>query len=345
MVVVLAALSVSHLLNDMIQSLIAAVYPILKDAYTLTFTQIGLITLAFQLTASLLQPLIGAVTDRRPQPYSLTVGMGATLAGLLLLSVAADFPTILAAAALVGVGSSVFHPEASRMARVASGGKHGFAQSLFQVGGNAGSALGPHLAAFVVVPRGQGRIAWFSVAAVLAMVVLFRVGRWYSAHLASRPAERAVPAGHALSRRRVAVSITILLCLVFSKHFYSEQLAEPYAMVGVNVFAADTDEGGARLFTPAQQQFLNLIRGTPGLLPPPVETMDGLWHPHERTHVARMTRCSAVGSPDGVKPRSSATLFSHVAPSRALPSPTGSPIPPATLAAHVPRHNPSRMKR
>jgi FSR family fosmidomycin resistance protein-like MFS transporter len=158
---VLVALSTSHLLNDTIQSLIPAVYPVLKESYALTFTQIGLITLAFQLTASLLQPLVGLYTDRRPLPFSLAVGMGVTLTGLLLLSVAGSFPAILAAAALVGVGSAVFHPEASRMARLASGGRHGLAQSLFQVGGNAGSALGPLLAAFVVVRWGQGSLAWF----------------------------------------------------------------------------------------------------------------------------------------------------------------------------------------
>src|SRR5262249_49703268 len=163
---VLVALSVSHLLNDTIQSLIAAVYPVLKESYALTFTQIGLITLAFQCTASLLQPLVGLYTDRRPQPFSLALGMGVTLTGLLLLSVADAFPAVLVAAALVGVGSAVFPPEASRMARLASGGRHGLAQSLFQVGGNGGSALGPLLAAFVVVPWGQGSLAWVSVAAV-----------------------------------------------------------------------------------------------------------------------------------------------------------------------------------
>src|ERR1700679_4204260 len=180
---VLLALSVSHLLNDTIQSLIAAVYPVLKESYALTFTQIGLITLAFQATASLLQPLIGMYTDRSPLPFSLTIGMGVSMGGLLLLSVAGSFPAILLAAALVGVGSAVFHPESSRVARLASGGQHGMAQSLFQVGGNGGSALGPLLGAFVVVPWGQRSLACFSVAALVAMVILFRVGLWYQAHL------------------------------------------------------------------------------------------------------------------------------------------------------------------
>src|SRR5262249_27329628 len=158
------------------------------SSFQLSFTQVGLITLTFQATASLLQPLVGVYTDRHPRPYSLAVGMGSTLAGLVLLSLAGHFATILVAAALVGVGSAVFHPESSRMARVASGGRHGLAQSLFQVGGNAGSAVGPLLAAFIVVPGGQGSIAWFSLAALLAIVVLVNVGRWYQNHLAARPA-------------------------------------------------------------------------------------------------------------------------------------------------------------
>src|SRR5579864_5046157 len=173
---ILGAISFSHLLNDMIQSLILAVYPILKSGFDLTFGQVGLITLTYQVTASLLQPLVGAVTDRRPMPYSLPLGMGATLCGLLLLAVAPNFPVLLLAAALVGTGSSVFHPESSRVARLASGGQHGMAQSLFQVGGNAGSALGPLLAAWIIVPHGRGSVAWFSLAALVAMVVLFQVG-------------------------------------------------------------------------------------------------------------------------------------------------------------------------
>jgi len=247
-VVVLVALSLSHLLNDMIQSLIAAVYPILKDSYALTFTQIGLITLAFQLTASLLQPLVGIFTDRRPQPYSLIAGMGFTLLGLLLLSVADSFTSILVAAALVGVGSSIFHPEASRMARVASGGRHGFAQSFFQVGGNLGSAIGPLLAAFIVVPRGQGQIAWFSIAAVLAMLVLFWVGRWYRSHLANRPTSKKATARHDLSRRRVGISIAILLCLVFSKYFYLASLTSYYTFYLIETFNVSVQTAQIHLF-------------------------------------------------------------------------------------------------
>ncbi len=245
---VVAALSVSHLLNDTVQSLIAATYPILREAYSLSFAQIGLITLAFQLTASLLQPVVGAATDRRPRPFSLPLGMGASLAGLLLLSVAADFPTILVAAALVGVGSSVFHPEASRIARLASGGRHGLAQSVFQVGGNAGSALGPLLAAFVVAPRGQGSLAYFSAAAVAAMVLLARVAVWYKARLAARPAKSAAPAGPALPRRTVVLSLAVLLALVFSKNFYLVSLSSFYTFYLIDTFHVSVQAAQVCLF-------------------------------------------------------------------------------------------------
>src|SRR5271170_8459256 len=176
---IIMALSFSHFLNDMMQSLVPALYPMLKGAYGLSFAQIGLITLTMQVTSSLLQPLIGLSTDRRPQPYSLAVGMGVTLVGLLVLAHAGSYVMLLLAAMMVGMGSAVFHPEASRVARMASGGRHGLAQSVFQVGGNIGSSLGPILAAFIVIPKGQGSIGWFSLAALLAMTVLFGVGNWY----------------------------------------------------------------------------------------------------------------------------------------------------------------------
>ena len=178
---ILASISVCHLLNDMMQSLLPAIFPILKSSFGLDFAQIGLIALANQLTASLLQPVVGMYTDRRPRPYSLVAGMSFTLAGLLLLATTQTFGLLLVAAALVGVGSSVFHPESSRIARLASGGQHGFAQSFFQTGGNLGSSIGPLLAAFIVLPHGQRSIAWFSVAALAAITILWRVGRWYSA--------------------------------------------------------------------------------------------------------------------------------------------------------------------
>ena len=184
---ILAMLSVCHFLNDMIQSLLPAIYPLLKDSFRLDFGQIGLITLTFQVTASLLQPLVGIYTDKKPMPYSLAVGMGCTLSGLLLLAHAPTFPLLLLAAALIGSGSSVFHPESSRVARMASGGQHGLAQSLFQVGGNVGSAIGPLLAAFIVMPRGQASVEWFAIAALVAIVLLTRIGGWYRTHI---PAHR-----------------------------------------------------------------------------------------------------------------------------------------------------------
>src|SRR5690349_1300732 len=198
---IILSLSFCHLLNDMMQSLVPALYPILKDNYALSFGQVGLITLAFQFTASMLQPVVGFYTDKRPQPYSLMVGMGFTLVGLLMMSRADTYPLILLAAALIGMGSSVFHPEASRVARMAAGGRYGLAQSLFQVGGNMGSAAGPLLAAFIVVPAGQHSIVWFSAAAMIAMVVLFQVGGWYSRRRsAQKPVARKAAAAVAAPR-------------------------------------------------------------------------------------------------------------------------------------------------
>ncbi len=227
----LSAISFCHFLNDMLQSVIPAVYPILKAAYRLDFRQIGMITLSVQLTASLLQPFVGMYTDRRPTPYSLPVGMGFTLSGLLLLAYAPRFHVILLAVALVGVGSSVFHPESSRVARLASGGQHGLAQSLFQVGGNAGSALGPLLAALIVLPGGQRSIAWFSAAALAAMLVLTRIGGWYKHHGKAR-ANAAAAALHQnrppLSRRKTGMALAVLVGLVFSKYFYLASLTSYY---------------------------------------------------------------------------------------------------------------------
>ena len=223
---VILSLSFCHLLNDMMQSLVPALYPILKSSYGLSFSQVGLITLAFQCTASMLQPLVGLYTDRRPRPYSLTAGIGLTLIGLLLMSRASAYPAILVAAMLIGMGSSIFHPEASRVARMAAGGRYGLAQSLFQVGGNVGSASGPLLAAFVVVPHGQSSIAWFSAAALIAIVVLLQVGGWYARN---RPAERpgsrtpaaavvsaTAPRQSTLPRRKVIQAVAILVALLFS---------------------------------------------------------------------------------------------------------------------------------
>jgi MFS transporter, FSR family, fosmidomycin resistance protein len=226
---ILAAIGFCHLLNDMMQSVIPAVYPILKETYRLDFSQIGLITLTSQLTASLLQPLVGLYTDRRPTPYSLPAGMTFTMVGLILVASAPSFAMILAAVAMVGMGSAVFHPEASRVARMASGGQHGLAQSLFQVGGNAGSSLGPLLAAFVVLPAGQRSIAWFSALALVAIVVLLRVGAWYQRHPSMTPNSRAMRATEThLPRRKIAAAMAVLIALIFSKYFYLASLASYY---------------------------------------------------------------------------------------------------------------------
>ncbi|MGO4525727.1 MFS transporter [Microvirga sp. 2MCAF35] len=246
---ILAAISVSHLLNDLIQSLLPAIYPILKRDFHLDFGQIGFLTLTFQLTASLLQPMIGTFTDRKPQPFSLVVGMGFTLIGLLTLSRAGSYPVLLLAAALIGMGSSVFHPESSRVARLASGGRHGLAQSVFQVGGNAGSALGPLLAAFIVVPFGQPSIAWFSAVALLAMLILFVVGRWYQAKLADlRAKPRAVETGSVFSKRRIVISLAILVLLIFSKDFYVASFTNYFTFYLISKFQLPVQDAQIHLF-------------------------------------------------------------------------------------------------
>jgi len=249
---VLGAISTSHLINDMMQSLILAMYPILKGDFHLSFGQIGLITLTFQLTASLLQPMIGLYTDKRPQPYSLPVGMCCTLCGLLLLAFAPNYGTVLAAAALVGMGSAIFHPESSRIARLASGGRHGLAQSVFQVGGNTGSAVGPLIAAAVVVPFGQRSIAWFGLAALLGIVLLLQVSRWYAAQ------QRATTAGAGHAGRKVAVApyppkvvaraIAVLLVLIFSKYFYVAGLSSFYTFYLIEKFGLSVQSAQIHLF-------------------------------------------------------------------------------------------------
>jgi len=236
---ILLAISFSHLLNDTIQSLIPAIYPVLKNSFHLNFTQIGLITLTFQCTASLFQPFVGLYTDHRPKPYSLAIGMGFTLIGLVLLSVAGNFPTILVSAALVGLGSSIFHPEASRLARMASGGKHGLAQSIFQVGGNAGSSAGPLLAALIIVPKGQPSIAWFSVVALIAIIILSIVGKWYGENLYRIPTKSSAkrkPGQALLSKQRIVFSLAILIALIFSKYFYLVSLSNYFTFYLINKF-------------------------------------------------------------------------------------------------------------
>jgi FSR family fosmidomycin resistance protein-like MFS transporter len=247
---ILVALCCSHMLNDTIQALIPSIYPLLKKSYGLDFTQVGLITFTFQMTGSIFQPVIGLYTDRRPKPFSLAAGMGITLCGLVLLAFATSYSVVIMAAALVGVGSAIFHPEASRIARLASGGKHGLAQSLFQVGGNAGSALGPLLAAIIVIPHGQRNVLWFSFAALGAIVILSVVGSWYRNHLSlvkARPPQHAF-AGHNLPRKTVTLSIGILLALVFSKYFYLVSMTSYYTFYLIAKFHVSVQESQYLLF-------------------------------------------------------------------------------------------------
>ena len=249
---VLGAISTSHMINDMMQSLILAMYPILKGEFHLSFGQVGLITLTFQLTASLLQPLIGLYTDKRPMPYSLPCGMACTLCGLLLLAFAPNFGAVLLAAACVGMGSAIFHPESSRIARLASGGQHGLAQSLFQVGGNTGTAIGPLIAAAVIVPFGQRSIAWFGLAALLGIVLLLQVSRWYVVQQqatgggAARARKAAVAAPY--PRKVVMGAIAVLLVLIFSKYFYMAGLSSFYTFYLIEKFGLSVQSAQVHLF-------------------------------------------------------------------------------------------------
>ena len=247
---ILFALSFSHLLNDTIQSLIPAIYPLVKNSYHLTFSQIGLITLTFQLAASLFQPFVGLYTDKKPQPFSLAIGMGFTLIGLITLSVSNSFYLILFSVALVGTGSSIFHPEASRMAHAASGGKRGLAQSVFQLGGNAGSSIGPLLAAWIIVPKGQFSVIWFSVIALVAIMVLSYVGKWYKGYIVNRAAKKAgaVSDGHHLSKRTVVFAIVILLVLIFSKYFYMASLTSYFTFYLIDKFHVSVQTSQIYLF-------------------------------------------------------------------------------------------------
>ncbi|MEO8737845.1 MAG: MFS transporter [Edaphobacter sp.] len=247
---VLTAVSFCHLLNDMVQSLLPSIYPILKSSFNLDFGQIGLITLTNQITASLLQPFIGHYTDRKPMPYSLPIGMTVTLAGLIVVALAHNFSLLLIAASLIGVGSAIFHPESSRVARMASGGQHGMAQSFFQVGGNTGSAIGPLLAAFIVLPRGQGGVGWFSPAALLGIVVLMWVSGWYKErqkHLQNRPArheENAI----VLPRKQVVSAIAVLVALIFSKYFYLASITSYYTFYLISRFHVSVQSSQIHLF-------------------------------------------------------------------------------------------------
>jgi FSR family fosmidomycin resistance protein-like MFS transporter len=263
---VLFALSFSHLLNDAIQALIPAIYPVLKTSYALTFTQIGLITLTFQMVGSVLQPAIGFYTDHNPKPYSLVTGMGITLVGLIILAIAPSYHAVIVAAGMVGLGSAIFHPESSRMARLASGGRHGFAQSLFQVGGNAGSALGPLLAAWLIVPRGQHYVLWFTVLPFLGMFILTRVGHWYRDKLIASQTKKlsTMPHHHyQATRKQIVFFLLVLLTLMFSKFFYLASMTNYYTFYLIEKFGVSVTGSQFYLFLFLAAVALGTIFGGP----------------------------------------------------------------------------------
>lgn len=248
---ILLSISFSHLLNDTLQSLIPSIYPLLKKSFHLSFTQVGLITLTFQMAASLLQPFVGLYTDKKPQPYSLAVGMAFSLSGLVFLSFAQSFPATLISVGLIGIGSSIFHPESSKIAYMASGGRHGLAQSIFQVGGNAGSALGPLLAALIIVPYGRSHILYFCILALIAIIVLTRVGAWAKKNLhliKPRSTHSAKENVLHLSKRKVSISIVILLVLIFSKYFYLASISSYYTFYLINKFQVSVQSSQIYLF-------------------------------------------------------------------------------------------------
>ncbi len=259
---ILLAISTGHMLNDTIQSLIPSIYPILKDSYALSFTEVGLITMTWQVTASILQPLVGLATDRKPQPFSLAFGMGSTLLGLLMMAVAPSFIALLVSVTFVGIGSSIFHPEASRVARMASGGKHGMAQSLFQVGGNIGSAIGPLLAAFIILPYGQPAVAWFALLALAAMLLLTRVGLWTRAQTGRSAILKTVEAVRH-SPRRVVLSLIILAILVFSKFLYMANLSSFYTFYLIETFGVSVRDAQLYLFVFLGAVAIGTITGGP----------------------------------------------------------------------------------
>lgn len=245
---IIGAVALAHLINDLIQSVLPSIYPMLKASYGLTFTQVGLITLTFQLTASLLQPWVGYHTDRHPKPWLLPAGSICTLIGIVMMSMVGSFPLILLAAALIGIGSSTFHPEASRIARLASGGRYGLAQSTFQVGGNAGSAFGPLLAAAIIIPFGQGNVAWFGLFAVFALFVLYRISRWYAHHLNLFKLKAGQAATHGLSKGRVISALVVLGLLVFSKYFYMASLTSYFTFYLIEKFDLSVASSQLHLF-------------------------------------------------------------------------------------------------
>ena len=262
--VILGAITFCHLLNDVMQALLPAIYPMLKSGFTLSFGQIGLLTLIFQVTASLLQPMVGLYTDRRPQPYSLPLGMACSLVGMVTLAFAPSFPALLAGAALLGIGSSIFHPKSSRLARLASGGAHGFAQSFFQVGGHVGSALGPLLAAFVVLPRGRGSLAWFALAALLGICILAGVGRWYKGAVRSRATKPDQSVHHmTLPASLVRRAMAVLIALIFSKFFYLASITSYYTFYLIHRFGLSIETAQIYLFVFLAASAAGLLIGGP----------------------------------------------------------------------------------
>ncbi|MFQ6557886.1 MFS transporter [Pseudomonas sp. Lb2C1-1] len=245
---IIGAVALAHLINDLIQAVLPSIYPMLKDSYGLTFTQVGLITLTFQLTASLLQPWVGYHTDRHPKPWLLPAGTVCTLIGIVMMSMVGSFALILLAAALIGIGSSTFHPEASRVARLASGGRYGLAQSTFQVGGNAGSAFGPLLAAAIIIPYGQGHVAWFGLFALFALFVLYRISRWYANHLNLFKLKQGQAATHGLSKGRVLSALVVLGLLVFSKYFYMASFTSYFTFYLIEKFDLSVASSQLHLF-------------------------------------------------------------------------------------------------
>lgn len=245
---IILAISFCHMINDIMQSMISAIYPMLKTDYALDFWQIGMLTLAFQCTASLLQPVVGIVTDKKPYPYSLPFGMGSTFIGLFMLATAHSYPMLLVSAALIGVGSAIFHPESSRVARLASGGRYGLAQSVFQVGGNFGQSIGPLLAAFIIVPRGQGSVAWFSIGALIGIGILTIVARWYKAHMAANKGRKRVIQAHNLSKRTVVISLIVLTVLMFSKNAYVASISSYYTFFVIERFGVTVQQSQIILF-------------------------------------------------------------------------------------------------
>jgi FSR family fosmidomycin resistance protein-like MFS transporter len=262
--VILGAITFCHLLNDVMQALLPAIYPMLKSGFGLSFGQVGLLTLIFQVTASLLQPMVGLYTDHRPQPYSLPLGMACSLAGMVTLAFAPNFPALLAGAALLGIGSSIFHPESSRLARLASGGAHGFAQSFFQVGGHVGSALGPLLAAFVVLPQGRDSLAWFALVALLGMCILVGVGRWYGRAVRSRATKPELLARRVtLPASQVRLAMVVLIALIFSKFFYLASITSYYTFYLMHRFGLSIETAQIYLFVFLAASAAGLLVGGP----------------------------------------------------------------------------------